>query len=209
MLENQEKQYGWFSVCFILLSSIQPVAFTQTKDWPYCSFLMDSGKDSSLFLPCTGGNINAKNSSSSERGQGPPWRNILCEEVCRSCTAIYTLGDRKANSCGNRIFCHILLFWIESEEKLLAFLLKLLYFQLLARSPRAQRGIRLNTGINKNCCLIGQRWIISTTPTCIHLGCAYLYDMWTNCLTLPQNIVLFTQRKLHNRNLLTHHTTIF
>lgn len=58
--------------------------------------------------------------------------------------SVYTLGDRKANACGNRIFCHILLFWIESEEKLLAFLPKLLYFQLLARSPRAQRGILLN-----------------------------------------------------------------
>lgn len=123
--------------------------------------------------------------------------------------SIYTLGDRKANSCGNRMFCHILLFWIENEKKLLAFLLKLLCFQLLARSPGAQRGILLNTEINKNCCLIGQRWIISTTPRCIHLECAYLYDMQTNCLTLPQNIVLFTQRKLHNRNLLTHHTTIF
>lgn len=58
--------------------------------------------------------------------------------------SVYTLGDRKANAYGNRIFCHILLFWIESEEKLLAFLVKLLYFQLLARSPRAQRGILLN-----------------------------------------------------------------
>lgn len=102
-----------------------------------------------------------------------------------------------------------LLFWMESEEKLLALLVKLLYFQLLTRSPRAQRGILLNTEINKNCCLIGQTWIISTTPRCIHLGCAYLHDMWTNCLTLAQNIALFTQRKLHNRNLLTHHTTIF
>lgn len=105
-----------------------------------------------------------------------------------------------------------LLFWMESEEKLLALLVKLLYFQLLTRSPRAQRaqrGILLNTEINKNCCLIGQTWIISTTPRCIHLGCAYLHDMWTNCLTLAQNIPLFTQRKLHNRNLLTHHSSIF
>lgn len=69
--------------------------------------------------------------------------------------SIYTLGDRKGNSCGNRIFCHILLFWIEHEEKLLAFLLKLLCFKLLTRSPGAQRGILLNTEINKNCCLIG------------------------------------------------------
>lgn len=69
--------------------------------------------------------------------------------------SIDTLGDRKGNSCGNRIFCHILLFWIEHEEKLLAFRLKLLYFKLLARSPGAQRGILLNTEINKNCCLIG------------------------------------------------------
>jgi len=31
MLEIQKKQYGCFSVCFILISSIQADEFTQTK----------------------------------------------------------------------------------------------------------------------------------------------------------------------------------
>lgn len=175
---------------------------------PYWSFLMDSWTDSSLFLPCTGRNVNAKISSTRERVGSPNGRTVK-RSVNPAQLSIWTLGDRKDNRCGNRVFCHTLLFWIESEEKLLALLVKLLYFQLLTRSPRAQRGILLNTEINKNCCLIGQTWIISTIPRCIHLGCAYLHDMWTNCLTLPQNIALFTQRKLHNRDLLTHHTTIF
>lgn len=31
MVEIQKKQYGLFAFCFVLLSSTQPIAFTQTK----------------------------------------------------------------------------------------------------------------------------------------------------------------------------------